>query len=308
MLTIRSFSLSPNGPTNGRAGSVAALPAWVAVILACMFASGIPCHEANAAEKAVRVCAVTQSWAAKDRTLKHVLEMLDQAAAQRAEIVCLPEECVPSDGGASAQAALEAIARAACQRRLWVAANLKEKAGGKLYSTSYLIGPDGRIAGKYRKSHRLPYEPIALGDELPVFETPLGKVGLLIGSDHYWPEIPLVMALNGAELILASLGVEPVPQGFPLEVTMRARAFDDHVTMAVSGYAGELPYLCSNYPTYTGEPLGRSYVIDRAGIILADTGVHPGVAVATIDLARTKTVFHHTFKEDRSLFHYLADE
>jgi predicted amidohydrolase len=190
---------------------------------------------------------------------------------------------------------------------MYVVANLKEKDGDKLYSTSYLLGPNGQVIGKYRKSHRLPDEDIALGDALPVFDTPLGKVGLMIGSDHYWPEIPLVMALEGAELILVSLGVEPVPQGFPLEITMRVRALDDHVTVVCSGYAGELPYLCSNHPTYTGEPLGRGYVINRSGIIVADTGIRPSVAVAQVDLARAKDIYHLTFKEDRKLFHYLAD-
>ena len=233
--------------------------------------------------------------------------MLDQAAAQQAEIVCLPQDCVPTDGGPSAQAALDAIAQAAAKGKMYVAANLREQDGGQLYSTSYLLGPDGRVIGKYRKSHRLPDENIALGNELPVFDTPLGKIGLMIGTDHYWPEIPLVMALEGAELILASLGVEPVPQQFPLEITLRTRAFDDHVTLAAANYAGDLPYLCSNHPAYTGQPLGRGCVIDRAGIILADTGIRPGVAVAPVDLARPKDVYHLTFKEDRSLFHYLAD-
>ena len=128
-----------------------------------------------------------------------MLDVLDQAAEQRAEIVCLPQDCVPTGGGASAKAALDAIMAAAAERKLYVAANLKEREGDKLYSTSYLLGPDGRVIGKYRKSHRLPDEDIALGDALPVFDTPLGKIGLMIGTDHYWPEVPLVMALEGAE-------------------------------------------------------------------------------------------------------------
>jgi len=257
--------------------------------------------------KETRVAAVSQSWAAESRNLTHVLETLDQAAAQRAEIVCLPQECVPTDGGASAKAALRAIAAAAAKHKLYVAANLKEQDRDKLYSTSYLLGPDGRVIGKYRKSHRLPDEDVTLGDALPVFDTPLGKIGLMIGTDRYWPEVPLVMALEGAELILVSLGVEPIPQGFPLEITMRARALDDHVTLVCSDYADRLPYLCSNYPTYTGEPLGRGFVVNRSGIIVADTGVRSGVAVAQVDLDRAKDIYHLTFKEDRKLFHYLAD-
>lgn len=257
--------------------------------------------------KPARVCAVSLSWAGEDRNLKHVLEMLDRAAAEHADIVCLPQECVPTDGGPSARAALAAIAREAAAHKMFVVANLKETEAGKTYLTSYLIAPDGTTAGKYRKSHKLPDEPIALGDRLPVFETPFGKVGMLVGSDLYWPEVPLVMALDGAELILASLAVDPVPQGFPLDILSRVRAIDDHVTLACGNYCGELPYLCSNYPSYTGEPLGRAFVIDRSGIVRADTGFQPGVAVAPIDLARGKDIYHLTFKEDRKLFHYLAE-
>ena len=148
--------------------------------------------------KPARVCAVSLSWANKDRTLKHVLEMLDQAAAQRAEIVCLPQECVPTDGGETALAALAAIARKAVSHKMVVVANLQEQEAGRVYLTSYLIGPDGTTVGKYRKSHRLPDEPIALGDQLPAFDTPFGKVGLLVGTDHYWSDIPFVLALNAA--------------------------------------------------------------------------------------------------------------
>jgi predicted amidohydrolase len=259
------------------------------------------------AGKMTRVCAVCQSWEPKDRNLPHVLEMLDQAAAERADVVCLPEECVPTDGGPSARAALAAISKAAAARSMIVAANLKEKDGDKLYSTSYLIGPDGKLIGKYRKSHRLPYEPIALGSALPVFDTPCGKIGLMIGSDHYWFEVPLVLALQGADLILWSHGPEPVPQDCPLDITMRIRAFDNHLTLAVANYAGELPYLCSNWPEYTGQPLGRGCVLDRSGIAVADTGLKAGVAVAPLDLGRGNDVYHLTFTESRSLFHYLVD-
>ncbi|MEW6356479.1 MAG: carbon-nitrogen hydrolase family protein [Planctomycetota bacterium] len=257
--------------------------------------------------KTARVCAVTQSWVKKDRTLNHVLEMLDEAAAQRAEIVCLPEDCAPTDGGEKAKAALDAIAARAKANKMYVAAHLKEREGDNLYSTSTLIGPDGKTIGKYRKSHRLPYEDIALGDDLPVFDTKLGKVGLMIGTDHYWPEIPLILALKGAEMILWSHSPEPVPQGFPMENIMRVRAIDNHITFVCSGYAGDLPYLCSNYPRYTGAPLGRGCVIDRSGIVVADTGIRLGAAVAQLDLKRRKDIYHLTFSEDRKLFHYLVN-
>lgn len=277
----------------------------ILIVLLAMGALISPERSADARE--TRVCSVSQSWEEDERNLAHVLEMLDRAAERQAEVVCLPQDCVPSDGGSSAQEALDAIAQRAAEHKMYVAANLKEQEGDKVYSTSYLLGPDGRRIGKYRKSHRLPDEQIALGDDLPVFDTPLGKIGLMIGTDHYWPEIPSVMALKGAKLILVSLGVEPVPQGFPMDVKMRVRAIDDHVTVVCSNYAGTLPYLCSNYPGYTGEPLGRGRVIDRSGIIVADTGIRPGVAAASVDLDHGKEIYHLTFEEDRKLFRYLVD-
>jgi predicted amidohydrolase len=278
----------------------------VLALLATLAAPAVA-QEARPQGKTARICAVSLSWAEQDRNLKHVLELLDQAGGQRAHIVCLPQECVPTDGGETARAALEAIAKAAARHKMYVVANLREKDAQRVYLTSYLIGPDGAQVGKYRKSHRMPDEAVALGDQLPVFDTAFGKVGLMVGTDRYWPEVPLVMALKGAEIVLASLGVEPVPQGFPLDLTLRVRAIDDHVTLAAANYAGDLPYLCSNYPAYTGQPLGRAFVVDRSGVVVADTGFRPGVAVAPIDPARPKDIYHLTFSEDRKLFHYLTD-
>ncbi len=276
-------------------------------IVVLVVGSSVHGEDGSRSAKEVRICAVCQSFEAKDRNLGYVLKMLERAAADRAEVVCLPEDCVPTDGDADAQAALAAIAKVAAARSMIVAVNLKEREGEKLFSTSYLIGADGKQIGKYRKSHKLPDEPISLGNELPVFDTRVGKIGLMIGSDHYWPEVPLVLALQGAEMILWSHGVEPVPQSYPLDVVMRVRAFDNHVALAVANYAGQLPYLCSNWPSYTGQPLGRACVVDRSGIIEADTGIKPGVAVAPIDFARNSDVYRLTFKEDRSLFRYLVD-
>ena len=276
-----------------------------AILLMALFAANS--LKLGAAEP-VRIGVITLSWAEKDRTLARTLEMIGRVAEQRAQIVCLPQECVPTDGGPAATAALEAIRQAAAKAKFYIAANLKEQADGRTYLTSYLIGPDGAVAGKYRKSHRLPDEPIALGDELPVFDTPYGKVGLMVGTDLYWPEIPLVLALKGAELVLCSSGPEPVPQSAPMDVTMRMRAFDDHITFVRADYAGDLPYLCSNHPNYTGAPLGRSCVIDRSGIVVADTGVREGVAVAAVDLKRPTDLYQLTFHEDRSLFHYLVEQ
>lgn len=84
-----------------------------------------------------------------------------------------------------------------------------EEDGEKYYNTAYVAGPDGLI-GKYRKVHvpqiplweeRAYFSPGDLG--FPVFETPWGRIGVLICWDVFFPEGWRVLALKGAELVVA---------------------------------------------------------------------------------------------------------
>ena len=70
-------------------------------------------------------------------------------------------------------------------------------------NTAMLIGPDGTEIGRYHKthlySHDLKYLP---GMDFPVFETPWGRVGMLICADRRWPEPCRELKKKGAEMIL----------------------------------------------------------------------------------------------------------
>lgn len=78
---------------------------------------------------------------------------------------------------------------------------------GVLHNAAVLVGPKG-LVGRYRKiflpqhsvfDERRYYRP---GQEVPVFETPMGKIGLTICYDLYFPELTRLQALAGAELIV----------------------------------------------------------------------------------------------------------
>lgn len=82
---------------------------------------------------------------------------------------------------------------------------------GDVYNTALLVGPGG-VVGAYRKTHvaAFPYsEGVAMercfyspGKALPVFETPLGKIGIHICFDMNFPEVARTQALKGAELLV----------------------------------------------------------------------------------------------------------
>lgn len=147
--------------------------------------------------------------------LSHSLHLAQRAVAEGAQLIVLPElantgyafrnreeafalaETVPE--GPSAQAWIE-FAR---EHSVYLAAGLAERDGYKLYDCAVLVGPDGFI-GKYRKAHlwnleKLWFSPGDLG--FPVFETPIGRIGLMICWDVWFPEVPRLLSLQGADII-----------------------------------------------------------------------------------------------------------
>jgi len=75
---------------------------------------------------------------------------------------------------------------------------------GKVYNTAIAINPAGEIVARYRKIFPWrPWEKLAAGDEMVVFDMPaVGRIGLMICYDGWFPEVPRNLAWMGAEVIL----------------------------------------------------------------------------------------------------------
>ena len=152
----------------------------------------------------------------KAQALARIEAYVRRAASLGAKIVVTPETCI--DGYICHQPGLTRermcalaehengpgigrLRELAKQLDLYLCVGFSELADDQLYNTALLIGPDGKTAGKYRKTHGV--EPFyRVGDSLPVFETRYGKVGIMICYDRQLPEIARTMAAQGAELIL----------------------------------------------------------------------------------------------------------
>ncbi|MFI0538162.1 nitrilase family protein [Streptomyces sp. WSLK1-3] len=151
----------------------------------------------------------------KEKNLSRTLDLINEAADNGATLIVLPElantgyafttreeayahaEEVPSGPSCQAWADL------AHSRQLYVVAGLSERSGEQLFDTAVLIGPDGFI-GKYRKTHlwdreKLIFTPGDLG--YPVFDTRIGRIGLLVCWDIWFPEVPRLLAVQGADVI-----------------------------------------------------------------------------------------------------------
>jgi N-carbamoylputrescine amidase len=147
--------------------------------------------------------------------LRHALHLASEAVAAGANLIVLPELVTTGyafTGRAEAFAHAESIPDGqtclrvidfAREHGIYLAIGLAERDGAKLYDSAILVGPEGFI-GKYRKAHlwnreKLWFSPGDLG--FPVFETPIGRIGLLICWDIWFPEVARILAQQGADII-----------------------------------------------------------------------------------------------------------
>jgi predicted amidohydrolase len=202
--------------------------------------------------------------------------MIAEAARQHADLVVLGETVPSANVKGKPEDTAEPIpgpstrffADLARQHRLHLVFSLYERAGHLVYNTAVLLGPEGQIIGQYRKVSLPPGEAakgIAPGKDYPVFDTPLGRVGMMVCYDGFFPEVARELSKNGAEII-----AWPVWGCNPL--LAQARACENHV------------YLVSS--TFMNHDSGWmiSAVFDHGGKPVATTKDWGTVAVAEVTL------------------------
>jgi predicted amidohydrolase len=194
----------------------------------------------NRAIKAVTIFHRPRGTKSAAESVAQFCKLVEESAAQKPDIVCLPEGITVVGNGKSYAEVGETVPGPTTQtlgslaKRLntYIVAGLYERVGSVIYNTAVLIDRDGQFAGKYRKTH-LPREEVEAGltpgNDYPVFKTDFGTVGIMICWDLQFPEPARAMALKGAEVILL-----PIWGGS--EVLARARAIENHVFLVSSSY------------------------------------------------------------------------
>ena len=171
----------------------------------------------------VRAALIQMSCSADPaKNLRVALQRIATAAKSGAKLVCLPELfrslyfCQKEDYACFKLAepipgpTTQALALAAKKNKVTLVASLFERRTEGLYhNTTVVFGPNGKILGKYRKMH-IPDDPgfsekfyFSPGDTgFHPIDTPVGKLGILVCWDQWYPEAARLMALRGAQILI----------------------------------------------------------------------------------------------------------
>ena len=184
-----------------------------------------------------------------------------------------------------------------------VSSLFERRAAGLYHNTAVVFDADGSIAGKYRKMHipddpgfyeKFYFTPGDLGFQ-PV-DTAVGRLGVLVCWDQWYPEAARLMALAGAELLLypTAIGWDP-GDGQAEKDRQRDAWILSHRGHAV---ANGLPVLSCNRVGHEPSPLGasgidfwgHSHVLGPQGEFLAQAGTGPEILLAEVDMKRSEDV------------------
>ena len=261
-----------------------------------------------------------------EKNLKNALDRIAVAARQGAKLVCLQElfrslyfcqkedyecfdlaETIPGP-------TTRLLSQAAKKHKITLVSSLFEKRTGGLYhNTAVVFGPDGKILGTYRKMH-IPDDPgfsekfyFAPGDTgFQPIDTPVGRLGVLVCWDQWYPEAARLMALRGAEILVypTAIGLarsekrelHRVQLG-AWQTIQRSHAIANGVYVLSINRIGREDHL---------DFWGTSFVSDPFGRVVAQASTDkPEIVRATLDLDQIGTTRQHwPFLRDRRIDAY----
>lgn len=239
----------------------------------------------------------------KGQNLRTACAYIDAAAERGAKLVCFPENmnlCGRNVGEGGGRESIpgyttEILAKKAREQGIYIhCGTIHERLPEvkRAANTSVVIDPEGNILGRYRKIHVFDgilqdgtvtreSETIRPGDEIVTLDTPLGVLGMSICYDIRFPELYRLLAIRGAQVLLAPSNFTYPTGRDHWEIILRARAIENGCFLVAADQAGEKP----QYRAY-----GNSMVIDPWGRVLARADEGPGIIYAEIDLDRVAEV------------------
>lgn len=239
------------------------------------------------------------------KNLMQAEDLIDLAVRQGAELITLPENFSFLGDEESKIQQAEAIAQASEKFLKTMAQRYQvtvlgggfpvPTATGKVHNTALLVGPDGSDLSRYEKVHlfdvNLPdgntyreSQTVVAGVQLPpVYPSKeFGNLGLSVCYDVRFPELYRHLAQMGAEVLFVPAAFTAYTGKDHWQVLLQCRAIENTCYVIAPAQTGKHNAIRQSH--------GHAVIIDPWGVILADAGEKPGVAIASIEPSRLEQV------------------
>jgi N-carbamoylputrescine amidase len=252
----------------------------------------------------------------RDATISKALRFAEEAAnSHGADLVVLPEvfnmrydSLVGEYNSRTFELAenipgptTDMVAAKAKELGVYIVAPVFERVmAGEYYDTAALLGPEGEVVGRYRKTHipgygkwleRFYFRP---GSDYPTFETTVGRLGMLVCWDRHFPENWRKLTMQGAEVIVVPAAI-PRWHTETVEYVTRTRALENGVFAAMACRPG-----CEVSANDSVEYTGSSIIVSPTGEVLAKAGMEEECVIsAEVDRSVIETTRReNTFLRD----------
>lgn len=247
----------------------------------------------------------------KKENLLKAAQLIEKISAEKPDIVILPEmfSCpynsynFPLYAEEEGDYSFNFLSNIAKTNNIYlVAGSIPEKYKNKIYNTSYVFNRQGEKIGKHRKMHLFDIDiknkqkfkesdTLSAGDEVTVFDTEFGKIGLCICYDFRFPELSRLMVNKGAKAIIVPASFNMTTGPAHWEIMFRSRAIDNQVYTIGCSPARDYNY---SYISY-----GHSLIVSPFGEVLTELNDEENLITYTIDLDYVNKV-----REELPLLHH----
>lgn len=221
-----------------------------------------------------------------EENLNAAARLIAKATIGGAKIVCLPElfdsgydlKWLKRTKAKHAAGTLMRFGELAKRHQIYIVGGIARVSGRKMFNSMYLFSPEGKVVGFYDKNFLFRGKPqeehkyFEQSDDIKVFDTKYGRIGLAICNDVRYSEIFSREARLGAKIIFvcSAFGMKRLDHWLTLP---RARAFENQVYVATANMTGKCAV----------EFAGHSHIIDFDGNFLSMKKSGEGVIFAEID-------------------------
>lgn len=239
----------------------------------------------------------------KEENLKNLEKQLESLQGKMVDLVTLGEmftcpyqtSCFPLYAEEERGETWKRLSSLAKRYGIYLSAgSIPERAeDGKIYNTAYVFDREGRQIAKHRKMHLFDIavehgqyyresDTLSAGDQVTVFDTEFGTMGICICFDCRFPELVRLMVLKGANVILVPAAFNMTTGPAHWELMFRSRALDNQCYMIGTSDAREEE---AEYVAW-----GHSLIVSPWGDVIAEMNEKEGIQITRIDLKRVSSI------------------